>query len=232
MKAYKTVKVFTDRFPLIGPIMWMLSVQYFLTQIFVARAWHPGYSLLQNTISDLGNTSCGIYAGHYVCSPLHSWMNASFIILGSFMALGSLLIYQEFREREGTLIGFSLMAIAGVGTIIVGLFPENTDATLHIIGATLPFLFGNIGLVIVGLKLFVSKNLNYYTLFSGIFSLVALAFFVSHRYLGLGIGGMERLTAYPQTIWLIVFGIYMSKNHILKHLRAHSRKNSLLKSKI
>ena len=31
--------------------------------------------------------------------------------------------------------------------------------------------------------------------------------------LGLGFGGMERLVSYPQTLWLIVFGTYITRSH-------------------
>ena len=216
MKRLKIVKVFTDRYPLIGPIMWILSVQYFIVQLIVAKAWSMPYSLASNTISDLGNTYCGIYSGRYICSPLHSFMNGSFIILGLFMTLGSMFIYQEFRETSLAFIGFGFLLLAGIGTLLVGLFPENTNGTLHIIGAILPFLIGNAGITILGYALQVAKSLRFYSILSGVVSLIALVFFTSHHYLGIGIGGMERITAYPQTVWLFVFGVYMSKNHLAK----------------
>jgi hypothetical membrane protein len=214
MRSTKMVEVFTDRYPFIGPIIWILSIQYFITQIIVARAWEIHYSLANNTISDLGNTACGIYSDRYVCSPLHGLMNASFIMLGIAMAAGSLLIYQEFKKSRASLIGFSLMAIAGLGTLIVGLFPENTVSGLHIFGAAMPFLIGNIGLVVLGLSLYLPKSLRIFTIFSGILSLLALVFLLSHQYLGIGFGGVERIVAYPQTIWLIVFGFYISSTHM------------------
>lgn len=216
MKSFRTVKIFSDRYPFIGPTMWMLSVQYFIIQVIVADAWKYPFSLRNNTISDLGNNACGIYGGRIVCSPLHGLMNASFITLGLFMALGALLIYQEFRESRISLIGFSYLAMAGVGTLLVGLFPENTITELHLLGAGLAFLIGNVGLVILGLVLKVPRSLRIYTFISGLVSLIGLAFFASGYYLGLGPGLIERITAYPQTIWLIIFGLYMSKNHILK----------------
>jgi hypothetical membrane protein len=223
MKPTRLFETFRDRFPLIGPTMWMLSVQYFIIQIVVARDWAMGYSISHNTISDLGNTACMAYGGRFVCSPLHSLMNASFIILGIFMALGAKFIYLEFKKTPASLAGFSFMSIAGIGTILVGTFPENTISDLHVLGAFLPFFIGNIGIVILGLVLNIPKSLRIYSIFSGCFSLLALVFFFTHSYLGLGIGGMERLTAYPQTIWLIVFGIYISKNHFLKRSSDYSK---------
>ncbi len=208
------IKTFTDRYPYVGPLFWMVSVQYYIVQIIVASAWLIPYSLLHNTISDLGNTACGIYDGRQVCSPLHGLMNASFIILGITMMAGATLIYQEFTENKGSAVGFSFMAVAGFGTLLVGLFPENTVHALHTLGAFLPFLIGNVGMVVLGLSLDIPKTLKLYTLISGIVSLLALGLFVNNIYLGLDIGGMERIVAYPQTLWLIVFGIYISSNHM------------------
>lgn len=210
MRLSRKIQTFTAHHPIIGPSVWLLSVHYFLTQLIVVNAWETPYSLTQNPISDLGNTVCGLHAERYVCSPLHNFMNTSFITLGAFMALGSLLIYQGFRKSKASFIGFSLMAIAGAGTVLVGVFPENTVASLHGLGAFLAFLFGNLALVVLGIVLEMPKKLRIYTLLSGTISLLALVLYSSQNYLGLGEGGMERLVAYPQTVWLIVFGVYIS----------------------
>lgn len=207
------IKTFNDRYPLVGPVFWMTSVQYFITQIVVAHAWTSFYSLSRNPISDLGNTACGVYSGRLVCSPLHNWMNASFVVLGLTMIAGSLLIYHEFRKSRAGAVGFNFMALAGFGTILVGLFPENTVSALHALGAALPFFIGNVGLIVLGLALDIPRAFKYYTIFSGVIALIALVLFYTNIYLGIGQGGMERITAYPQTIWLIIFGIYMSSNH-------------------
>lgn len=216
MRPMHRVRIFTDKYPFIGPVVWMLSIQYFIIQIIVALAWKSHFSIFQNTISDLGNTVCGTYGERFVCSPLHNLMNASFIMLGITMALGALLIYQEFKKSFRSLVGFSFMALAGVGTLVVGLFPENTISSLHVLGASMPFLVGNLGLVLLGVSLNLPKWLRYYTIISGIVALLALSLFITQNYIGLGAGGMERLTAYPQTVWLIIFGSYISHNHFQK----------------
>jgi hypothetical membrane protein len=213
MKPSKMIQIFTEKYPFVGPTFWIASLQYYIVQIIVAVAWSTSYSLRLNTISDLGNTVCGLYGSRYVCSPLHGLMNLSFFILGVTMILGSILIYQEFKETQGSAAGFTAMAIAGFGTILVAFFPENTNSTLHLLGASFPFLIGNAGIVILGFALELPKTLKIYTILSGIVSLIALVLFSYHFYLGLGIGGMERIVGYPQTMWLIVFGIYISSNH-------------------
>ncbi len=216
MYSSPRIKTFSDKYPLVGPTMWILTVEYFVIQLITALSWKNAYSITKNTISDLGNTSCGFYASRYVCSPLHSLMNLAFVSLGVFMIIGSMLIYQEFKETKLALLGFTFMLVAGIGTVLVGIFPENTVASLHITGAFLPFFIGNVGIVILGLALKLPNPLRTYTLLTGIITLLALALFISKRYLGIGEGGMERIVAYPQTLWLIVFGIYISKNHYLK----------------
>ncbi len=209
----KQLETFQDKYPLVGPAFWIASLQYFITMTIVGMFWPTHYSLLANTISDLGNTACGVYDGRYVCSPLHAWMNASFIVLGATMVAGSGLIYQEFRKSSYSKLGFGLMAAAGAGTVIVGIFAENTISSLHEFGAALPFVLGNVSLLVLGLALDLPRWLKIYTLATGLLSLVAFGLFASHIYLGIGIGGMERLAAHPQTLWLIVFGLYMSNNH-------------------
>jgi hypothetical membrane protein len=206
------LQTFQLHYPLVGPVLWIASVQYFITMMVVAMFWPTHYSVFDHTISDLGNTACGIYSGRYVCSPLHSWMNASFIVLGLTMVAGSTLIYQQFRQSLGSLVGFSFMGLAGIGTIVVGIFAENSPSSLHAVGAALPFVVGNIALLVLGFALEMPRFLRVYTIVTGVISLVAFGLFANEQYLGLGIGGMERLAAHPQTLWLIVFGLYISRN--------------------
>lgn len=200
-----------------GPSLWMASVQYFIVMLVVALDWaNPTYSISKNTISDLGNTVCGVYSQRTVCSPLHGLMNASFILLGATMLSGSMLIYNEFKKSPATMLGFTFMALAGVGTILVGLFPENTVSELHYGGALLPFLVGNIGILLLGFALQLHERMRIYSIVTAIVTLSALVFFTTKHYLGLGSGGMERLVSYPQTLWLIIFGIYMSRKRFTK----------------
>jgi hypothetical membrane protein len=212
MQAAKRIKVFTDKYPLIGPTFWIISIQYFVIQLVVALGWPVPYNFSLDAISDLGNSACGIYADRYVCSPYFTWMNVSFVVLGATMIAGSTLIYQEFRKNNANKLAFMFMALAGFGTILVGVFPENTIGYFHFTGALLPFLLGNIALIIFGFSLGLDGKFKIYTIASGIVALVALGLFTAHIYLGLGLGGMERLVSHPQTVWLITFGIYMSKD--------------------
>jgi hypothetical membrane protein len=209
-------KAFRDRFPWMGPLIFWLSILYFAVQIFVSLVWRPSYSWSHNSISDLGNTSCG----PSLCSPRHAWMNAEFFVLGFVMAAGSWLIFQEFTERDAgerlaARIGFSGLAIGGVGAALVGGFPENTVHAMHILGAGLAIGVGTAGIFVLGLALSL-PHWKYLRLGMRVvppIAVIALILFAWHVYLGIGAGTMERLGAYPETVWMIVFGTYISRDH-------------------
>lgn len=191
----------------IGPIMWILCMQYFIVQIIVANAYVGEYSWARNTISDLGNTTCSVYSNRYVCSPQHLLMNISFILLGIFQLMGALVLNMVERSKKN-LIGYGCLVLAGVGTIIVGLYPENAGGPMHAFGAALPFVLGNIAMIILAATSRFPIWLRYYSYFSGFIALIALVLFMTRNYLGIGLGGMERVVAYPQTIWMVIVGMY------------------------
>lgn len=210
----KQVETFTERHPFLGPISWIASLQFFIIQYVVAAGWPVAYSWFNNAISDLGNTVCSDYSQRYVCSPGHGLMNFSFVFLGLTMMLGSLLIYEGFKKSYWSLLGFTCMGLAGLGSILVGVFPENVSPGFHLAGAILPFLIGNLGMVVLGLVLDLPRWLRYYSVASGVVGLTAAWLFAMQMYAGLGLGGMERLAIYPQTTWLIVFGVYISSTRV------------------
>jgi len=217
----KRMTVFTDKFPLLGPLIYVLCLQYLIVQPVVAAAWPRAYSWGHNLISDLGNTACGQYTGRYVCSPDHAQMNASFILLGLTMAIGSLLIYQEFRKSRGSLAGFTLMGLGGVGTVLVGLFPENVNSLGHGVGAFFGLLAGNVSMMILAVAIWQARSgFRLYTFLSGLVSSLAFLLFLLHVNLGLGQGGIERVASYPQTLWLTLFGLYMSATRVRVWMRS------------
>ncbi len=134
-------------------------------------------------------------------------MNLSFVVLGITMISGALIFAKRLNVNYYAKFGFWCMAAAGFGTILVGVFPESTIDAVHSIGASLPFVFGNLGMILIGCCMDrLPKVLRLFTILSGVLGLLALVLFIFDIYLGLGIGGMERVVAYPQTIWMIVFG--------------------------
>jgi hypothetical membrane protein len=164
MHLMQRIHRFAARHPLVGPIMWLSGIQFFIVQFVAASGWKtPPYSWWLNAISDLGATGCGLFDDdRLVCSPLH------------------------------------------------GIFPEDSIFWAHIVGQDLAFVFGNIALIIFGFTLRFPRWFRWYSIGSGAVALVALILFLSHHRFFLGLGGMERVVAYPLIIWLIVTGMYVA----------------------
>lgn len=197
-----------------GAIAWVLAAQFFITQVVVATAWPRHFNLKTDYISDLGNTFCGAYpAGgtNVVCSPWHLAMNSSFMVLGVTMIIGALLTRDAFPPGWVRTLARILFSLAGIGVFVVGVYPENTDNARHVLGAGLNFTAGNIALIVFGLALAQRPTerrlLTVVSLFFGTLGLLATLLFVSRHFLGIGLGGMERVAAYPMTVWQIVIGI-------------------------
>jgi hypothetical membrane protein len=221
------IRFFTDRYDWMGPVIVVLSSWYFAAQVLVAWVFRPHYSFVSNVISDLGNTSsCPSPPGSSICSPLHLVMDGSLIILGLAMVVGSILIFTEFsfsehpRERAAAIAGFTCMALGGLGAALVGAVPENVNtAHLHTVGTALAIGFGQLAIVILGLLLIEIDNwLREFMIVTSLFVLLAgISIAFKHQF-GIGEGALERLAQYPESVWLILFGLYISRDHYRKGL--------------
>lgn len=206
-RANRAVEVMSVR---AGALCWISAVQFFVTQIVVATAWQRPFSLRFDYISDLGNTACAANpsAATAICSPWHAAMNASFITIGCTMAFGAVWSRPAFAAGVARTLAVSLFVIAGLGVVLVGANPENENNALHVFGAAINFVPGNAALVLFG----VAARRWHQSWFAvigvalGIVGLTSTVLFVSGHYFGLGVGGMERLTAYPMPIWQIIAG--------------------------
>ncbi len=134
-------------------LCWALSgVVFFGTQLAAQAVFTPAYSLLDNRISDLGNTTCGPWLTFaFACSPLHTLVNAGFIATGVLFGLGSALTGPAWPGRRLTKAGLACVALAGLGFVLVGLNPENVNIRLHLLGAT-NLITSNLGLLLLGLS--------------------------------------------------------------------------------
>ena len=196
-----------------GAALWLVgALQFVLAMAIVQLFWtgHPAYSLTNNVISDLGNTQCGPWphaTSHDVCSPWHEVFDVSIVVLGALVVLGAVLARTGFPIRRSSSVGLWMIALAGVGSIGVGVAPENVNLTVHAASATLAFVVGNLGLLVLGVAMFRDtrwSGLRAYTLFSGLVGLVAAVLFLRGITGAVGTGGMERLIVDPLLLWLIV----------------------------
>jgi hypothetical membrane protein len=83
------------------------------------------------------------------------------------------------------------------------------NITPHAIGAAAHFVAGNLAILVLGIGIAATHRqarLAVCWICLGIVGLLATALFITGQYLGLGIGGMERIAAYPLPLWLILVG--------------------------
>lgn len=200
-----------------GALAWLLAAQFYVTQVVVASAWTMPFSLKTRFISDLGNTACGPYPNSssvIVCSPWHAAMNASFIIVGITMAAGAILTRSAFTAGWRRRVAIVLFVAAGAGVLMVGVYPENENITMHSIGAGVNFVSGNVALVLFGLAVPSTswrRQFMWFSIAAGIVGLTATGLFAARYDLGLGPGGIERFAAYTTTTWQIVAGLVVRR---------------------
>ena len=169
----------------------------FTVGMIVAEAVYKNYSVSENYISDLGVWS----------KPSAAIFNPSVILLGLMILISAYFIQREFRM--GAITGF--FVLAGLGPIGVGVFPESTFLVngvpvIHSIAALISFVFG--GIVAIASYKITKGPFRYFSVILGVATLFALLLFATTYpdYLGIGVGGMERMIVYPTLVWTIGMG--------------------------
>lgn len=113
---------------------------------------------------------------------------------------------------------FSIVfALASVGSLGVGLFPENTFIVngvpiFHAVFARMAFVIGGFAAIFSKIT---TPPFKYISIILGVGTLLAAVLFfttASFNYIGLGAGGMERMMAYPTLMWIAGFGGYLLAN--------------------
>ncbi|MCW4017208.1 MAG: DUF998 domain-containing protein [Candidatus Bathyarchaeota archaeon] len=182
--------MFYDSKKLAGLLLFVGGVQSVLS-IIIAETRYPGYSVANNYISDLG------------VNPHSAFIfNTSTLILGLLTIAAAYNIQRAFSNRVFT----ATIALAGIGAAGVGLFNE-LHLIPHYTSAITTFLFGAISAV-YSIRI-IKPPLGYASLALGAIALAAIVFAVLRMDLGLGVGGMERIIAYPTLMWIIGFGGYL-----------------------
>ncbi|MHB2036593.1 MAG: DUF998 domain-containing protein, partial [Nitrososphaerales archaeon] len=107
------------------------------------------------------------------------------------------------------------LGLAGIGAMGVGIFPETTGS-LHVLVSLITFLFG--GLATVLSYQILKSTLRFFSVIMGVMTLGALILYSSKIYLGLGLGGMERMIAFPVLFWGLAFaGFLLTQTPEAKH---------------
>jgi len=164
----------------------LIGASQFLLLMIVSEALYPGYSVKYNYISDLGVGKTGII------------FNTSIMIMGIMVMVASILL--DARKYYTP-----LLFLVGLGAFLVGAFPETTGLP-HLLASLITFLFGGISAIAVSIRR------NYFWAVLGSVTLFALVLYIAKDYGPLGTGGMERIIVYPEIIWGISFGTYLTND--------------------
>ncbi|TWD81939.1 putative membrane protein [Kribbella amoyensis] len=190
-------------------------VQFFAVMVIVELAWESPYSWADNNISDLGNVTCGEFGGRSVCSPLHDLMNVSFVLGGVLIVGGVLLTSTAWPRGAVAIITRLLLAATGFGWAVAGLWPADVNEDMHVLGgAVIIFLCGNAALLLAGFLRTgtpISRT-RWYAAGFGALGLAAMVLHFGGHGLGLGTGGMERVTAYGVPLWLLLTGVFVLRS--------------------
>lgn len=196
----------------IGAVMWLVQPIYVGTELVTAAKVTAPYSFADNTISDLGASSCTSIEYPFgpvpVCSPWHGLLNGSFVVFGLFLALGAVLIRRWLPPGATATISVVLWVIAGLSSIGTGLVPLDQDLGLHALVSEPVFVAQPLALITLGLALRRYRPaLAWSALTVGVISLAGVAaFFVRAGSADLG-GLLERLALWPGYLWLPVFAL-------------------------
>jgi hypothetical membrane protein len=176
-------------------LLGFVAIVQIIPAIIICEAVYSGYSVGQQYISDLGNWSL---AGNYAAI-----FNASIIFAGTLGIASAYFIQQAFKNKLFT----SLLMISSFCNVLIGVFAEDISMPIHGISAVIGLILG-LGATFMTSK-FVKSPLSYAPIILGGVIIVAVVLQASGSYLGLGLGGIERLEIYPSLLWGLVFDAYL-----------------------
>lgn len=174
----------------VAGLFFFIAAAQFILGLIIAEALYPGYSISTNYISDLG------------VGPSSMIFNISVFLVGFLSIIGTYFLYHAFHDRVVTL----LLLIAALAAMNIGIFTEYSEP-MHTIASAFAFFFG--GLSAIFSYRLMKQPFSIIVIIMGMMSLFALIFFIGKNYLGLGIGGMERMIVYPILIWMIGVGGFL-----------------------
>lgn len=156
----------------------------------LAEILYPGYSVSQNFISDLGVGP----------EPSRTIFTVGLLVFG-------VLIMTSVYIRGGPAWEVPiLIALAGAGTIGVAIFNENWG-DIHLIFAAIAFGMGCLAALVSSITIKGPLSIVFASL--GIVGLAALILQGTKNFMGLGVGGMERMIYYPSMFWILAYGVYL-----------------------
>ena len=142
--------------------------------------------------------------------------NVSIILLGVFAFLGLLLAWGGFPRGGARVVGLFLLLVASLAAVLVGLFPENVNPSVHDLASLMVFLPAGLALVILSTAMKPGTlwfGYGGFSLILGVVILVSLAYYIPTQQANTTFdpGLIERLIVYPIMLWGFVTGIHMAR---------------------
>jgi hypothetical membrane protein len=187
----------------IAGLLFIVAVVQYVLVIVISESIYPNYSVMEQMVSELGDWSL---AGNNAAI-----FNTSAILWSILFIAGTFYIHRVLKNRLFT----SLLAICGVGSIVPGFVALNISFEVHGLFAMVAFISAAASAIMT--YKFVKSPLSYISVILGVATLSAMGLFMlgqgdSAFFLGLGLGGMERLALYPILFWMLGFGGYLIGN--------------------
>jgi hypothetical membrane protein len=171
-----------------GVLLFVFSVQ-FTIMLFITEALYPHYSIANNYISDLGVGATGFL------------FDTSISLLGLAVIATAYFVYRGFDDKIFPI----LMALTGLGALLVGVFNENFGS-IHGYVSDFTFIVGP--LTAIYAYRYETSPFKFISVGLGVLSYFAMVLFLYGSPV-LGVGGWERLIVYPFLLWGAGFGAFL-----------------------
>lgn len=192
----------------VGAVCWLAAPLVLVAAHLTAQvAWSAPFSWARNNISNLGHVSCVWFAQRYVCSPWHAVMNVGFISTGLLIIAGTVFTLSTWAHSWTARTAAVLIAGAGLGYVLVGVAPADVNVVVHLGGALMIYMFGNVGLLLAAGPIIGGGPARVLTMAAGCMASAATLAHLSGHYFGLGPGGTERIAFAGLLVLLLVGGI-------------------------
>ncbi len=180
---------------------------YVVAELAATLTTGVGYSLADDTISDLG-AACAS-PGSTGCSSSPQVLNTAFVLFGVLQAVGAVAMLRSARPHapSRTVVTVALLwLVAGVATVGVGLVPVDQHPTAHGLVAAPVFVCQPLALVLHA-RLLRRGGLWAVGTLLGTAALVGAATFALTLGADHGVGAWERLATWPAKLWLALAAV-------------------------
>ncbi|RKT79920.1 uncharacterized protein DUF998 [Terracoccus luteus] len=185
----------------IGRACWSVQPLYVVAELVVAAAavGASAYSLLGDTVSDLGASACTTS----LCSPWHPAMNVVFIVFSLVRVVGAVALRPSWRD-----VATWAWVLSGLSAAAVGLAPVDRMPTAHVLVATPVFVLQPLALMLTARRLAPTHPRvgRAGMVLAVVTALAAVAFLLAASGApdpGTSLSGaLERLALWPVYLWL------------------------------